>query len=78
MKTKYEYIHFEKAPPGLGLLWECYNRAEELLGSIWYDHTWQKHVIDYDSVAKGCRNDNDCLRDIADFLDQLDEKLKGN
>ena len=76
MKIKYGHIHFEKAPPGLGLLWECYNnKTEELLGSIWYEHAWRKHVMDHDSVDKGCRYDNDCLRDIADFLDQLDKRV---
>ena len=74
MKTKYKHIQFEKAPPGLGWIWSCYNnKTNELLGDIDYYKSWRQYVIEFQS---GCVFNNQCLRDIADFLDQINKEVR--
>lgn len=69
MKTRYKYIHFEKTGLGLGILWECYNnRNRDMLGVIPEEKTWNQYVFE---PQADCVFNNQCLRDIADFLDQI-------
>ena len=69
MKTKYKHIHFEKASLGLGCIWECWNnKAGQLLGVIPKQKVWRQYVFEPQS---DCIFNNGCLRDIADFLDQI-------
>ncbi len=73
MKLKYKYIHFVKVPENdLGLLWKCLNnRSKEPLGVITFYKGWKQHVMQF---ADECVFNNGCLRDIADFLDQINKE----
>ena len=65
MKTKYKYIHFEKIDDW----WLCRNnRSNDELGRLDYYKRWKEWVFESE---RGCVFNNSCLRDIADFLDQL-------
>lgn len=75
MKTKYKHIHFEEIPEGLGIGWECFNnKTGDLMATIEYYKSWRKYAI---AFTDDFIYDASCLRDIADFLAQLDkEKAK--
>jgi len=69
MKTRYKYIHFDDVQD---CGWYCYNnRNDDSLGCVTFYPIWKQWVIDFrpDMVFN-----NQCLRDIADFLDQLNKK----
>lgn len=66
MKTRYKYIHFER----VATFWECYNnKSEKVLGEINYYPSWRCWV--FESVGLGIVFNVGCLRDIADFMEQL-------
>lgn len=69
MKTKYKHIYFEKAASFEDLIWICYsNKGDIWLGSIPKKKVWRQYVFE---PGSDCIFNNGCLRDIADFLDQL-------
>ncbi len=82
MKTKYQYIHFKEIEDlagrnisGQKLQWACLNnRSKDILGLVEYYSTWKQHAIDFKET---CVFNAQCLRDIVDFLTQLNCQKKG-
>ena len=74
LKTKYEHIHFQKTERGTNYYLRL-NKGYFVAGMVAYHKPWKKYVVDW---FRGFMFDENCLRDIADFLDQLNDKLKGN
>lgn len=73
MKTKYRFIEF--VPHEVwGDTWTCQNRKSgDVLGHVRYYPQWRQYVSQlYPSAVFN----NSCLRDIADFLDQLNAEKK--
>lgn len=71
MKTKYQHIHFVECKTG-GIAYKMHkNKTGDIMADVYYYGRWKKFVVDFDY---GFIFDNDCQRDIADFLDQLDDK----
>ncbi|KKN39464.1 hypothetical protein LCGC14_0743350 [marine sediment metagenome] len=73
MKTKYKFIHFAEALPVHveKLLWVCHNnRDNHVLGTIPEEKVWKQYVF---QPSPNCIFNNGCLRDIADFLDQINK-----
>lgn len=67
MKTEYKHIHFVNKKK----LWICRNnKTDSDLGCIWFYETWKRYTIIFDEKAIF---DAGCLRDISDFLDQLNK-----
>lgn len=68
MKTKYQHIYFEKTK----LKKEPYimrgNKSHFVMGTIYYHKPWKKYAIEF---GINYVFDENCLRDVADFLDQL-------
>ena len=65
MKQIYKYIEFLY----LGQRWTCLNKVRrDQLGVLEYNHNWKK----WEYVPReGTGYTPGCLRDIADFMDQL-------
>ncbi len=74
MQTEYKHIKFIKADSVGG--WICLNRISAGdLGTVFYYGPWRKFV--YEPAELGhCVFDSGCLRNIAHFLDQLNEEKK--
>ncbi len=72
MKIKYKFIYFAKCnSSSKGWLWACMtNKNKGILGVITYYKWWKQHVIEF---REGCVFNNQCLKDIADFLEQLNK-----
>jgi len=69
MKKRYRYIHFEEV---LDCGWYCYNNGSHArLGTATYYPQWEQWVMDF---QEDCVFNIQCLRDIADFLGQLNKK----
>lgn len=69
MKTEYKYIRFEKTPRTSFDWWYCRNKKEGyLLGAITYCEEWKFNPEEGRAFTIGC------LRDIADFIDQLNKE----
>lgn len=72
MKTRYEYIEFEEmdSQEAGKPVWRCINRKSgaQLLRVVYY-FAWRCHVCT-DTNFHAVFSSN-CLREIADFLDQL-------
>ena len=67
MKIRYKHIRFEKV---MGV-WLCRNiKSNHPLGGIEYYPKWKKWVMNFDEHSVF---DEFCLRDIADFLTQLND-----
>jgi len=73
MKTKYKYIEFFKQESWMqpGYIWRCNNHKMAFLGEVTYCVEWKEWEF--------CPTPNKgftivCLRDIADFLDQLNKE----
>ncbi len=83
MKTKYKHIFFVKDKEFSEMntndgqqyhqLWSCYNskQGRKLCYIIWYQYQRQYclHFTSADNIVLS----TDCLRDMADFLDQLNK-----
>ena len=70
MKTEYRHIRFVKATilvHGKDV-WRCINKQGEELCDVSYYPKWKKYV---DDREPGMCFDSSCLRDLADFMDQL-------
>jgi lipopolysaccharide biosynthesis glycosyltransferase len=75
MKTKYKYIYFEKVTgQNIGTEWICYNKLDEILGYAAYCKPWKQCV--FESYDENRVFSASCLRDIADFLEQLNKAKK--
>ena len=78
MQTRYKHIYFEG---GVGMIEGfpvyqcCNNHTGEVLKSIEYYTPWGEYCA-YDTYPTAFFS-ADCLRDIASFLDQLNEQEKG-
>ncbi len=73
MKLVYKYIYFEKVALG-GVYYAMNNkRSEEPLGSVYWYEQWKQFVVE---PLEGCVFNTQCLRDIADFLQQLNKAKK--
>lgn len=71
MKLVYKFIYFEL----LGSCWYCYNRkSDDELGVIEYYGRWGQYVI---AFTEGCVFNDQCLKDITDFLGQLNNNKRG-
>jgi hypothetical protein len=84
LKTEYKYIYFEERPnPGKKTKrFTCYNlKSAGELGTIRWESRWRQYVFEV-PVADPCDSawwvyfSRGCLRDIADFIDQLMEERK--
>ena len=74
MKTRYKFIHFNPVAGGYGKDWVCRNnKTDDLLGYIEFYERWKQFVI---SFIDNTIFNNQCLRDIAEFLDQLNSEYK--
>ena len=69
LKLKYKYIHFQRDKQRQGE-W-VFRNNEELLGFVSYYKQWNQYVAEFleDRVFN-----NQCLKDIADFLEQLNRR----
>ena len=73
MKTKYEYLIFEKAaqqPPKTSI-WECKNaKSETVLGIVKWYGAWRQYC--YFPTVQAVYSAG-CLKDIVDFIGQIDK-----
>lgn len=74
MKTRYKYIHFVKllwSKQQSEDFWGCFNnKTGDRLGTVdWFDN-WQQYEL---STSENAGFTIGCLRDIADFMQQLKE-----
>jgi len=74
MKTKYKYIEFVRTV--LNDCWNCLNKKSgDELGSVFYYKPWKQFVFEFNELGD-CVFNSSCLRDVADFLDQLNKQKK--
>ncbi len=68
-----DIIQLPQDPKRLTSLWIVRNKYDETLGSIhWITH-WRKYVF---APAPGCVFEEDCLRDIAQFIEERTNEYK--
>ena len=71
LKLKYKFIYFSKMSPKK---WHCHNvKSEMLLGKVVLYEPWNQFVIEF---VPGAIFNNQCLKDIANFLTQINNKPK--
>jgi hypothetical protein len=76
MKAKYKYIHFEQAKSSLvdkPVFYCRNNKSNSILAGCLYDNKWKQYVVKFNQNAIFS---SDCLKDIADFLKQLNKSTK--
>ena len=79
MKTKYKYISFHRrfgtdvSFPNISVEWICENHKGTNLGIVGYNDTW--HEWEFGPYANMFFT-IECVRDIADFLGQLNKEGK--
>ena len=72
LKTKYKFIHFIEG--NADTKWKCCNNRDySILGTIEYYPRWKQYVIEF---TERCVFNNQCLKDIADFLKDLNRRAK--
>ena len=73
MNKEYKWICFKEIPnPNKKTSkWNCINTTGEQLGEVHWLSRWRQYVFEPDFNA--LEFNNRCLRDIADFLDQLNK-----
>lgn len=84
LKTRFKYIHFERIlnPGKKTQKWMCRNnRSGAELGRIRWESSWRQYVFETvvepeDDYGWWVYFSRGCLRDIADFIDQLMEERK--
>lgn len=70
MKKVYKYIKFTEYKKQ-GIAYELRNKkSNEVMGDVYYYSQWRQFVIDF---REDCVFNNQCLLDIADFLEQLNK-----
>lgn len=68
MKTKYKFIHFVEFKKE-GIAYTMHNRKSGVaMGAVSYYPPWKQFIVEF---VEDCVFNNQCLRDIADFLDQV-------
>lgn len=75
IKTKYRHINFQ--PEGedgaaKGRWWIRNNKSGGILGAVIYYRRWKSHIVQFEDTAVF---DINCLRDIANFMDQLSPQV---
>jgi hypothetical protein len=71
LKTEYKFIRFEKS--SIDLNWECWNKKGVMLGvCIWWPQWKEFEFLPESYMAFTV----ECLRDIADFVEQLNQEQK--
>ena len=79
LKTKYKYIRFEYRKRILDKLednyWLCINNKGIELGCVLYYAKWKEWEF---APYEGMGFTVECLREIADFISQLNKRSKGN
>ena len=80
MKTEYKYIRFiviDEMPGRKTKRWGCFNNhelePEEVMGEIYYYGGWRQYIIEFHD---GYIFNAGCLDDIADFLGQINKRIK--
>jgi hypothetical protein len=71
LKTEYKYIRFERPFPTAD--WECWNGKDTMLGVCVLNQRWKEYEF---CPEESMGFTNECLRDIADFLEQLNKERK--
>jgi hypothetical protein len=72
MRTKYKHIEFVKTGKDW---WACVTRKhQDFLGNIIWHDPWKKTYVLYAETDSAFSPD--CLRDIADFLEQANTERK--
>jgi len=85
MKTKYKYIHFVERAVALPRIeaqmfasphqvWLCKNKTTTLAQVYYYEH-WHQYVAAFNKDAVFSA---DCLKDMQDFLNQINTKEDEN
>ena len=70
MRTKFKYIHFVEQPDEPNI-WDCRNTKHgDDLGVVFYYHPWK--IFGFIPEGRPVFS-ADCLRDIAEFMEQLKE-----
>lgn len=70
MKVRHKYIHFEESCSAG--FWSCLSNKDNFeLGRISWYPAWRQYEIHFDPNAVF---NNSCMRDIADFLEQLNKE----
>ena len=68
LKRRYRYIRFEQ----VGGVWYCVtNRGDDILGRLSWHRNWHEWEIE---TAPGSVFSWECLRDMSNFLQQLNER----
>ena len=70
LKTKYRYIKFEVWGMEELMKWACLDKKEIPLGYAIFYEPWNQWVMEFEPE---CVFNNSCLRDITDFLEQLNK-----
>lgn len=71
-KTNYKFIGFKEI--NKSDKWICYNiKANTTLGLVEYYLPWDQYIIEFE---QGTIFNNQCLKDIANFLTQINKKYK--
>lgn len=74
MKTAYKHIEFIETT--LQGHWNCLNKKHgDDLGSVFFYQPWKQFVFEFCELGD-CVFNSSCLRDIAHFLDQLNDTRK--
>lgn len=73
MKTSYKHIYFEKSLV-TPQIWLCKNRFSQVtIAQLYFYPKWKQYVI---APARGTTFNKDCLENIIDFLNQLNEEIR--
>ena len=79
MRTKYPHFHFHfagKSKSGKTSMWDCYSNANDAyLGTVKWKGQWRQYAMYYEEITKMWMNSS-CLRDVADFCDQVNDLRK--
>ena len=73
VKLKYKYIHFVEYKRE-SIAYTMHNtKSGEAMGAVSYYPQWRQSVVEF---VENCVFNNQCLKDIADFLEQLNRRSK--
>ena len=76
LKTRYKFIHFYEALSvhTKKYSWICHNNKNgSALGAVEFYRLWNQYIIEFNN---DCVFNSQCLKDIADFLEQLNRRAK--
>ena len=72
MKTRYKHFRFFDWKSS----WVCLTNSEVILGYVYYYEEWNQYVFE-PATSYTTVHSAGCLRDIADFLEQLKNEATG-